>query len=56
MNAKIKEVQMLPNRCAQCKKEYKPSKNGVGCQKCAPGVQIHELEFRKPISIQKEIE
>lgn len=40
----------LLSKCAQCKKEYKHSKAGVGCPKCAPGVDVPESEFQKPIT------
>ena len=39
------------SECFQCKKTYMPAKTNTGCPKCAPGVIISEVEFRKPIKI-----
>ena len=36
--------------CAQCKKSYRKSEGSIGCQKCAPGIQVSEVEFRKPLT------
>ncbi|MBD9395576.1 hypothetical protein [Acidovorax sp. ACV01] len=37
-------------KCAQCKKVYKHGHGSVGCPRCAPGVEIAEAEFQKPIA------
>lgn len=37
-------------KCAQCKKVYKHGPGSVGCPRCAPGVEIAEAEFQKPIA------
>lgn len=39
-----------PGKCAQCKKPYRKGANTEGCPKCAPGVDVPESEFQKPIS------
>jgi hypothetical protein len=39
------------SECFQCKKPYTPAKTNSGCPKCAPGVVISEIEFRKPIKM-----
>lgn len=51
----VEPVEVSGNKCAQCKKEYKHAGNGIGCPKCAPGVRVNEVEFRKPIDLQKEV-
>ena len=38
------------SKCAQCKKEYRSGRKSNGCPKCAPGIQIPETEFQKPIA------
>lgn len=37
-------------KCAQCHKPYRKGANTKGCPKCAPGVDVPESEFQKPIS------
>lgn len=43
-------TQPAPNKCAQCKKEYRHAATTEGCPKCAPGVRVSEAEFRQPIT------
>ena len=40
----------VARKCAQCKKVYRHGPASVGCPKCAPGVQISEHEFQKPLA------
>lgn len=35
--------------CAQCGKLHTPSKENVGCPKCARGIHVSEIEFRQPL-------
>lgn len=36
-------------KCAQCHKPYRKGADTKGCPKCAPGVDVPESEFQKPI-------
>ena len=42
-------VMVTARKCAQCKKTYKHRQGSIGCPRCAPGVEIAEAEFQKPI-------
>lgn len=42
-----------PGKCAQCGVAYKPCASSKGCPKCAPGVQVIEAEFQKPLPVEQ---
>jgi len=44
-----------PGKCAQCHKPYRKGADTKGCPKCAPGVDVPESEFQKPILASSQV-